>query len=100
MRYIEGYPQNDDYFLERESVQVCVIRQTSLGGGVICSFCSDDCECVVCDADQPTNQLMVDMQPWADADGRTTFDAFEVRDLATRVRDQGYTDVWIKWGEA
>jgi hypothetical protein len=26
----------------------CEIRRTSLGGGVICARCGDNCECTVC----------------------------------------------------
>jgi len=31
-----------------ESARSCRIERTSLGGGVICAECGDECECVVC----------------------------------------------------
>ena len=36
------YPEFD------ESARPCRIERTSLGGGVICAECGDECECVVC----------------------------------------------------
>lgn len=42
-------------------------------------------------------ELVVDGQRWADSDGETRFPVAEVYDHATRVRDQGYTDVKVEY---
>jgi hypothetical protein len=42
-------------------------------------------------------QVMVDGQPWKDGDGNDKFPIPDAQDLATRVRDQGYTDVYLEY---
>ena len=42
-------------------------------------------------------ELVVDGQRWADSEGETRFSVADVYDLATRVRDQGYTDVKVEY---
>ena len=50
------------------------------------------------DADQfGFAELVVDGQRWADSEGETRFSVADVYDLATRVRDQGYTDVKVEY---
>lgn len=42
-------------------------------------------------------QVMVDGQPWKDGDGNDKFPIPDALDQATRVRDQGYTDVYLEY---
>jgi hypothetical protein len=49
------------------------------------------------DVEEGMAKLVVDGQDWQDGDGATIFLAREAHDLATRVRDQGYTDVKVEY---
>lgn len=49
------------------------------------------------DEEGGTANLIVDGQKWKDGDGSEVFPLRVVYDLATRVRDQGYTDVKVEY---
>jgi hypothetical protein len=51
------------------------------------------------DVEEGMAKLVVDGQDWQDSDGATIFLAREAHDLATRVRDQGYTDVKVEYAD-